>query len=449
LEVPRATAPRRSIAIPSIHQMKKPLNVLIFPAGMENGLEIRKALQSCKEVRLFGASSPDINQAFYVYQDVSIIRDVRTPGWLDDLNAAIDRHGIDIVFPANSTVIDHLSPVREHVKAQVLLPSHEVIQITRSKRATLALLKNVLPTPVVYESFEDIKAFPAFAKPDRGYGSQGIRLVESVHEASHLDFDTLVVQEHLPGKEYTVDCFSDMEGRLVFSGARERVRIRMGTSMHAELVPPELESRLRAYAEAILGKLKITGAWFFQVKEDRNGTLRLLEVDVRIAGTMCFHRARGVNFSLLSILQSQGHKIGTLVNTAPLTLDRCLHNRYRLDYEYDAVYVDLDDTLVIHAQLNIELIGFLYQCVNRGKKVVLISKHLGSDIRAYLRQWRIESLFDDIIWLKEEQSKADHIAHERAIFIDDSFSQRAEVVKRIGIPTFDSSMVEALIDDRI
>ena len=429
--------------------MKKPINVLIFPAGMENGLEILKALQGCKEVRLFGASSPGLNQAFYVYHDVSIVRDVRTPGWLDDLNAAIRQHDIDIVFPANSTVIDHISEVREEVKAHVLLPSHDVIAKTRSKRTTLSLLQGVIPLPHTFGSPEEIPHYPVFAKPDQGYGSQGIALIETAEHAQRIDFNAFVVQEYLPGREYSVDCFSDMNGKLLFSGARERSRVRMGTSMHAEVVAPEIEDLLRSYAEKILERLHITGAWFFQVKEDKDGTLRLLEIDIRIAGTMCFNRARGVNFPLLSILQSQGLAVSTMVNTVPLTLDRCLHNRYRLEYDYDTVYVDLDDTLVVHNRLNTELVQFLYQCVNNRKRIVLISKHLGPDIHAYLRQWKVAALFDEVIWLKEEQSKADHIASARAIFIEDSFSQRAEVAKRCGIPTFDPSMIEALIDDRI
>lgn len=429
--------------------MKKPLNVLIFPAGMENGLEILKALQGCKEVRVFGASSAGPNQAFYVYKDVSIVRDVRSPGWLEDLNAAIHQHDIDIVFPANSTVIDHISPVREQVNAHVLLPSHDTIALTRSKRATLALLQDCLPVPETYACAEEIRKFPAFAKPDMGYGSQGITRVDGLEQAQALDFATFVVQEYLPGCEYSVDCFSDMDGRLLFSGARERSRVRMGTSMHAEVVAAETETLLRSYAERILDKIHITGAWFFQVKQDQEGTLRLLEIDIRIAGTMCFNRGRGINFPLLSILQSQGLRVSTMVNDIPITLDRCLHNRYRLEYDYDTVYVDLDDTLVIHDRLNTELIGFLYQCVNHRKQIVLISKHLGPDIREYLRKWKIEALFDDVIWLKEEQSKADHIHSQRAIFIEDSFSQREEVARRCGIPTFDPSMVEVLLDDRI
>lgn len=35
-----------------------------------------------------------------------------------------------------------------------------------------------------------------------------------------------------------------------------------------------------------------------------------------------------------------------------------------------------------------------------------------------------------------------------AIFIDDSFAERREVAEACGIPTFDLSMLELLLDDR-
>jgi carbamoyl-phosphate synthase large subunit len=429
--------------------MKKPINVLVLPAGIENGLEIIKSLQGCKGINLFGASSPGVNHSSYVFKSVNVVGDVREKEWINDLNVTIKKHDIDLVYPANSEVIDYLSPNREKIKANVLLPSKEIIELTRSKKATIYSLKESIPVPKVFSSLNEIDIFPVFAKPDKGYGSQGAAVIADREQASKVNFDIYIVQENLVGKEYTVDCFSDESGKLIFSGARERLRIRMGTSMHAESVSDDLEELLREYAVKILEKIQISGAWFFQVKEDSLGVLKLLEIDVRIAGTMCYHRVKGINFPLLSILQFNGASVKTLINTMPVTLDRCLKNRFRLDYEYDMVYVDLDDTLIIHDRLNIELISFLFQCINQKKKLILISKFLSEDISTYLKKWRVLELFDDIIWLPESDSKALYIPHGRAIFIDDSFSQRLEVSKICGIPTFDPSMVEALLDDRI
>lgn len=427
----------------------KNLNILIFPGGIENGIEIFKSLRHCKEVNLFSVSSNVPNQAFYLYKNNNIARDVRDEKWIDDINEIVKKNKIDLIYPANSIIIDYLSANREKINCDILLPEKSVLELTRSKRRTIDCLKDVIATPVTYNNIDEIFSYPVFIKPDQGYGAQGAMIINSRQELENIDFTKFAVQELLPGKEYTVDCFSNKDGKLLFSGARERSRIRMATSMHADILPSEIEKECEEIANKILQRIKITGAWFFQLKEDKNKKLRLLEIDIRIAGTMCFNRARGVNFALLSIFQFYGHNVSILTNNIEISLDRCLQNRYIIKYDYDTVYVDLDDAIIVHDKLNIELISFLYQCVNKNKKIILISKNLQSDKEAYLKKWKISELFDEKIWLKEEDHKYQYMKKNNAIYIDDSFSQRQKVAKEIGIPTFDVSMIEVLIDERI
>lgn len=424
-------------------------NVLVFPGGMENGIEIYNSLKFCKEVTLFSASSPVPNQAFYLYKNNNIVRDVRKEGWIDDLNKIIKKHHIDIIYPANSFVIDALYSKKSEIDAPILLPSDEVIKITRSKKNTLDLLKNIIPLPQVYKNQKEINKFPVFIKPDNGYGAQGAQRIDTPQELTLVDFNKFIVQELLPGREYTVDCISDNEGKLLFAAGRERSRIRMATSMHAEAVSVELDNFFTECAKKILQKIKISGTWFFQMKEDALGNLKLLEIDVRIAGTMCYNRCRGINFPLLSLYLFFNLPVNIICNKAAIKLDRSLRNRYLFEYEYDKVYVDLDDTIIFHNQINTDLIKFLYQCLNQNKQIILLSKHLGNDKEKYLRQWRIFELFDKIIWLNEEERKSDYIEKSKSIYIDDSFSQRKDVADKLGIPTFDASMVECLLDERI
>ena len=123
-------------------------------------------------------------------------------------------------------------------------------------------------------------------------------------------------------------------------------------------------------------------------------------------------------------------------------------NRYRHTVAFRTVYVDFDDTLVIRGDVNVDLVRFLYQCVNRNIRLVLLTRH-GMDIHASLRQHRLDSLFDDIVQLGREASKADYITERQAILIDDSFRERKAVQEQRRIPTFDCSMVEMLLDDRV
>lgn len=427
---------------------KQHWNVLVFPGGMENGIEIYNSLKNCKEVTLFSASAAVPNQAFYLYNENHICPDVREDGWVDVLNKIVAENKIDIIYPANSLVIDALYRSKNEINCKILLPSDEALAITRSKKRTIDSLTDVIPVPNVYATVEQIKKLPVFAKPDSGYGAQGAKLVETREELDAVDFKEYIVEELLPGKEYTIDCFSDRNSNLLFSSGRERSRIRMATSMHAEPVPVELDALFEEYAKRILSKIKINGAWFFQMKEDASGELRLLEIDIRIAGTMCYDRCKGINFPLLSLYDYFGLPVGISVNKEKLSLDRCLRNRYLFDYEYDNVYIDLDDTIIFNGQYNTDIMKFIFQCLNKKKNVVLLSKHIG-DGDAYLKQWRLDNLFSSVVWMEEEDEKYKYINPERSIYIDDSFSQRKLVAEKCGIPTFDASMIECLIDDRI
>jgi len=427
---------------------KQPLNVLVFPAGTETGMEIQRSLAACKEVRLFGATSGSCNHAEYVFERCYEVKDVRFQGWLDDLNKVIENECIEFVFPAHAYVLEALSKRRDELSATLVAASEQAISITRSKRRTLAALRGSIPTPRIFSGPEEAESFPVFVKPDNAYGSQGATEARSLSELKDIIKLTPepLIQQFLPGPEVTCDCFSDINGQLLFARARYRQRIRMGTSMRSEFLSLEDNELFVSYARTISEKIGIAGAWFFQMKADQKGTYSLLEVEARIAGTMCLNRVAGVNFALLSLFIHSGKSFEIRTNAGEVVVDRALTNRYRHNYEYETVYLDLDDTLVVHGKVNVHLVSFIYQAINEGKRVVLISKSLENDKEAFLRKHRLQGLFDKVVWLAEADSKADEIAHKNAIFIDDSFSQRMEVADKCGIPTFDPSMVEILLN---
>ncbi len=425
--------------------MNPPWRVLVLPGGNEIGLEIRRALRWCKEVELVSAASDVPNHAPFVYAEHHILPGVDDPAFAKALHALVAAARIDAIFPAHAYVIDALLDLREELACVVVLPDTEHVRLTRSKRATLSLLADRVPVPAmpVDPGVDDL---PLFVKPDAAYGSQGNRVVHHVHELPAETSDHLI-QEVLTGPEYTVDCLSTRD-ELLFCGPRERQRVRMGTSMHARTVGGAVGDELRRMAAVIHQAIPMTGAWFFQAKADDHGVLKLLEVEARVAGTMALHRASGVNFPLLSLFLHAGLPVTVIPHVGKVVLDRALENRFKISMRFDHVYVDLDDTLVVHDRVNVELVAFLLRCHERGCRVTLISKSLAPDPDAYLRRKRLTLLFDEVIWLGIHDDKADHIDPVGAIFIDDSHSQRRDVARRHGIATFDPSMVELLLDER-
>ena len=432
--------------------MKK-RKVLIFPGGTEIGLEIWKSLRYCKEVSLCSGGNNTSNHAPYVFRENFVIPDVHESGWLETLSTIIEQHQIDYVFPAHDDVILALAQNADKIPAGIISSPLSTCLICRSKARTYEKFRNLLPVPRTFSKGSDVDRFPVFVKPDIGQGSKFALKVENpvTLEVLMRDNPDLVVSEYLPGKEYTVDCFTDRRKGLLFCGGRERIRVKAGISMDCKPVcDASMATKFRDAAKVISKELEFYGAWFFQLKIDSFGVLKLLEIAPRISGTMATVRVSGVNFAMLSIYEKEGVDIEIMRNDCQVHIDRALVNRYSHDIKYSTVYVDLDDTLIIDDKLNPQLMQFLCQSINNGCRIILITKNdKAGGVRSILKKFRIASIFDQIICLKKNESKADFINPQGSIFIDDSFSERKSVFYKLGIPTFDCSMIEMLIDERI
>ncbi|MCP5105623.1 MAG: ATP-grasp domain-containing protein [bacterium] len=424
--------------------------VLVFPCGSEIGLEVFRSLQFEKNIQLWGGSSVPSNHGKYLFKNyIEGIPFVTNEDFIPALNEILKRNTIDYIFPAMDSVVLELSKNQDRLAAKVIGSPHETNSLCISKLETYRLFKDKIPVPAIYTP-EQLTAnpglLPVFLKPDRGYGSRGTCQARTAAEVSfYLEQDSsLLILEYLPGREYTVECFTDFERKLKFVGGRERMRIQNGISVHSE---EKDHPDFWEIAHKINDTLEFRGVWFFQVKESKNGDLVLMEIAARVAGTMALFRNKGVNLPLLSIYDAQGIAVDIIPNAYRIEIDRALTNRFNIDCDYDYVYVDFDDCIVINGRLNTTLVMFLYQCINNKKKIILLSKHRG-DLESRLKENRLADLFDEIIHINEDDFKGDYIKHRPAIFIDDAFSERAGVARHTGVPVFDLSAVESLIDWR-
>jgi hypothetical protein len=229
-----------------------------------------------------------------------------------------------------------------------------------------------------------------------------------------------LILEYLPGKEYTIDCFTKKDGEL-FMYQRERTEIKNGISVGGQRVQI---AELSEMGDTINAALDFRGAWFFQAKE-KNGRMYLMEIAGRPAGCSCLTRAAGFNLPLLTVLNINSD-VEFMITPGVTKVIRALQNKFVFTGKYKEVYVDLDDTLCP------EMIGLLMTLKARGKTINLLTRNQYPSDK--LRSMHIvPTLFDRIIIA--ELPKSHYI--EGGIFIDDSFSERKEVYNSKGIPCFD------------
>ncbi|MBD1427737.1 ATP-grasp domain-containing protein [Sphingobacterium arenae] len=418
--------------------------VLVFPSGAENALEINEAIKHSVHVEVIpGSGRNDYSELLYE-NDVKKLPFLNKPTFIEELNHLILKEGIKLIFPTDDTAALVLSEKASEINAIIVSADYYTNDICRYKLKTYDLFKNEDFCPEVYEDVLLVDKYPIFSKPNVGQGAQGVKVIENIEEHQKLfDREDTIFVELLPGKEYTVDCFTNKDGKLLFSGARERAEIKMGISFKS--FEYDLTEEIKLIAEKINAKLNFRGLWFFQLKEDREGKLKLLEISTRTAGTMGYFRHKGVNLPLFSIFDALGMDVEITKQEFDVTLFRTTVNKYKYGFTYSHVYLDYDDTVIVNGKVNRDVISFVYQCQNNDIKVHLISKH-GHHIHHDLRKFCIDpALFEEIICLPLDAKKSDFIIELDSIFIDNWYKERKEVAERHGIPCFDVDFVESLI----
>ena len=430
--------------------MKK--NILVFPCGSEIALEVYRAVNHSTHFNLIGANSIDDHGQFVFENYIGGLPFITDPDFLEKFRQVVRDNNIDAVYPAMDAVIELLKSNEDFLGCKVVSSPIETTQICLSKSKTYKVLENVVKVPKTFTADELVIAgepFPVFAKPDIGYGSRGTKKISSVEDLkAHLAlYPSCILSEFLPGKEYTVDCFTNSNGKLLFAAARERCRIMNGISVNTKPVKENAEEFVE-FAKRINSAIKFNGAWFYQVKRDANGKLTLLEVASRFGGSSSLFRAQGINFALMSLFDAFDIPVSVLRNGYDVIMDRALDNKYKLDLKYSEVFVDFDDCIYLEKKfVNDALMAFLYRCVNNGIKVTLLSRHddekLGK-LDELLDKLRIRQVFDRIIHLNPSQKKIDSIDNTDSIFIDDSFAERKAVADKFNIPVFSLDMIEAL-----
>lgn len=424
--------------------------VLVFPCGSVSSVDINFALRYSLQIELYGASSIE-DHGRYIYKNyIGGLPNIVEPNFLYEFNEVLREYAIEYIIPSHDTVALFLKENENNLQAKVISADLETTKICRYKSLTYNLFKGYDFTPFVYKNFESIKKFPVFLKPDDGQGGKGTYTVNNEEELRFYlnKNEKLLVCEYLPGNELTIDCFTDRESNLRFVSERTRERTLAGISVEARVLP--LEDYVYKIAKILNEKLNFRGYWFFQLKKDINDKYKLMEISTRMAGTACISRNLDINFPLLSILDFSEEEIDILPNEYNIEVDRTLISRYKINYDYKRVYVDFDDTLVFDKKVyNQYMFMFIYQCLNKHKELILITKH-DVNIRETLKNLKIpEEIFNRIIQVNINDYKYKYMNNDKkSIFIDNSFAERKMVKEKLGIPAFDVSNIECLIDWR-
>jgi len=425
-------------------------NVLVYPCSTGIGMEIYNSLKNIKHLTLFGLDSSLRSKGYYLYENFSHFVPYTDNKFIDNIKTYIKLNNIDIIIPADDNAVIIFKEYEHLLNVIVVTSPYETSMIARSKQKTYECLKNAVSVPKLY-SYEDSNIiYPVYIKPDNGAGNVNSFKINNYTELSQKIDNTHIICEYLPGKEYTVECLTDKKGKLLCCIPRERTVVSNGLSIGTKLILHD--AKILVDAELIANKindtLKFIGSWFFQVKYNSANILTLLEISTRIPGASNILTNYGINMCLLSIYIHLNKDVSiSHLDVNELETLKIYKNYYDVKIEYDNVYIDFDDTLILNDKVNLDIICFIYKAINKKKNIYLITRHR-HNLDETMNKYKLSSnMFNEIYLLQDNQSKNSFIKNN-SIFIDDSFAERLSIDKNKNIYCFDTANIDILLNNK-
>lgn len=315
--------------------------VLVTGAGGPAGVAVIRSLLRRDDLTVFAADMDGWAAGLYLVPAAQ--RRLVPPGRDDDFVPALARmvadDALDLVISTVDVELAALSGRRDELSPAVLAaPSADTLAVALDKMLLAERCAATGHAPRTVLAGPDAQAvdweFPAFAKPRQGAGSRGIRMVADRSELDALPLDEgLIVQDLLPGEEYSVDVLADADGRVVAAVPRTRARVDSGVAIAGRTVhDPALEETAAAVARAI----GLVGVANVQLRRDRAGVPKLLEVNPRFPGALPLTISAGVDIPSLVVDLFLGRPLPERLPFREVAAVRFLED----------VVVEIDDVLV-------------------------------------------------------------------------------------------------------
>ncbi len=288
--------------------------VLITGAGGPSGYSLLVGFQRAGRPWELHAADIDPNAAgLYVVADAqrAIVPRGDHPGFAGFLLELCAERSIDVLIPTVDSELLPIARLRAEFEAagtKLVLASTETLETCLDKwRLQEACEGHVrVPRCIVADAGFDPATIelPAFVKPRSGSGSRGIALISEQAGLERLPRDgTMLVQENLPGPEYSLDVLADRDGRVLAVVPRERMKVDSGIAVTARTVHDEA---LEEFGRTVAERIGLSGVANVQAKQAADGEAALLEVNARFPGTMPLTVASGIDMPALCVLEALG-----------------------------------------------------------------------------------------------------------------------------------------------
>lgn len=282
-----------------------PRRVLVTGAGGPAGVAVIRSLLHRDDLEVLAADMDGWASGLYLVDADRrrLVPPGLAPGFVDAVIAMVATDRIDLVVSTVDVELPPLAAARARLGAILVAPSAAALDTCLDKFALVQACTGHARVPMtrlldevgVAEDWD----FPVIVKPRSGAGSRGVHLVERREDLQreHLD-PGWIIQEFLPGDEYSVDVLMGEGGHAIAAVPRLRARVDSGVAIAGRTVRDADLERTAAACAAAAG---LTGVSNVQLRRTASGEPALLEINPRFPGSMPLTIAAGVDMPSLAI----------------------------------------------------------------------------------------------------------------------------------------------------
>jgi carbamoyl-phosphate synthase large subunit len=293
---------------------EKTHTVLVPAAGGPAGVNVIKSLKlGGFNGRIIATDAEPLSAGFFLASSYAVLpRSSNEDHFLHELFNVIRKNNVQVLMPSSQTdgfVYSKHRKGLEGLHAIPIISDVKSLQTCIDKAMTFQELSGMSDIiPFTTTDPEKVREFPIIAKPRFGRGSRNVFKIDDEADLGHVvsKFDDMIFQEFLPGTEYTVDVLSDLHKNPLIAVVRVRLETKAGISSKGMVVRrPDIEE----ICMKVAAQIGIRGPCCIQVKESKDGQIKLVEVNPRIGGGTIITTLAGANFPTMILDMVEGRRV--------------------------------------------------------------------------------------------------------------------------------------------
>lgn len=247
---------------------------------------------------------------------------VDDPGYGQAVAAVVAREGIGAVLPLTDldpVVLAGAAPLVAEAGGRVFLPSPEVAAACQDKWLCHEALEAAgLPSPPTWPvdgTDRDTLPYPMMIKPRIGFAG---RWIHRCDDPGELDFFLArtpvasVLQQALPGEEFSIDCLASLDGRAISAIPRAMYQSKGGEQIKGETLD---DPQLVELGAAVIEGLGLVGPCTIQCFRDGGRILGVTDINTRFGGGFPLPLAAGGDYPFLILAMAAGEDVAPRLGT--------------------------------------------------------------------------------------------------------------------------------------